>query len=114
MGFLMGFVMSVTAIFLILVVLVQRGRGGGLSGAFGGLGGQSAFGAKAGDVFTRITIGVAAFWIFLCILSVKFLGGDTRLLSEDLGKAAADQSPGGAVSAPADPTPPLTGSDTKE
>ena len=30
-----------TAAFLILLVLVQRGRGGGLAGAFGGLGGQS-------------------------------------------------------------------------
>ena len=52
--------MLLVAIFLILLVLVQRGRGGGLAGAFGGMGGQSAFGTKAGDLFTRITIGVAA------------------------------------------------------
>ena len=51
------------AIFLILLVLVQRGRGGGLAGALGGMGGSSAFGAKAGDVFTRITIVAAAIWI---------------------------------------------------
>ena len=47
-------------LFLILLVLIQRGRGGGLAGAFGGMGGQSAFGTKAGDLFTRITIVVAA------------------------------------------------------
>ena len=64
--------LAATAIFLILLVLVQRGRGGGLAGALGGMGGSSAFGAKAGDVFTRITIGVASFWILLCIVATKY------------------------------------------
>ena len=68
--------MFFTTSFLILLVLVQRGRGGGLAGALGGMGGQSAFGTKAGDTFTRITIGVAAFWIVLCAASVKLLGTD--------------------------------------
>ena len=49
--------------FLIVVVLLQRGRGGGLAGAFGGMGGQSAFGTKAGDVFTKITIVIAILWV---------------------------------------------------
>jgi len=69
-----------SAVFLILLVLIQRGKGGGLAGAFGGLGGQSAFGTKAGDTFTRITIGVAAAWILLCILSVRLLGTKENLL----------------------------------
>ena len=51
-----------------MLILVQRGRGGGLVGAFGGMGGQSAFGAKAGDVFTRITIVTVSIWILCCIL----------------------------------------------
>jgi preprotein translocase subunit SecG len=71
---LLTFLLVVTSLFLILLVLIQRGRGGGLAGAFGGLGGQSAFGAKAGDLFTRVTIGVAAFWIILCIVSFKVMG----------------------------------------
>ncbi len=62
-----------TALFLILLVLVQRGKGGGLSGAFGGMGGQSAFGTKAGDVFTKVTIGVSTFWIVLCLITVAVL-----------------------------------------
>ncbi|NIL97112.1 MAG: preprotein translocase subunit SecG, partial [Planctomycetales bacterium] len=54
----------------ILLVLVQRGRGGGLTGALGGMGGQSAFGTKAGDMFTRITVGAAIFWILLCMVTI--------------------------------------------
>src|SRR5690606_23290498 len=49
----------------ICLVLIQRGRGGGLAGAFGGLGGSSAFGTRAGDVFTRVTIVTASVWIAL-------------------------------------------------
>jgi len=50
---------------MIFVILLQRGRGGGLAGAFGGLGGQSAFGTKAGDVFTKVTAGIAVIWVVL-------------------------------------------------
>ena len=52
---------------LMLVILLQKGRGGGLAGAFGGGGGSSAFGAKTGDVFTWITVIVAAVFILLAI-----------------------------------------------
>ncbi|MDG1873343.1 MAG: preprotein translocase subunit SecG [Mariniblastus sp.] len=59
-----------SSIFLMLLVLVQRGKGGGLTGALGGMGGQSAFGSKAGDAFTKITVITAAIWIFLCMLTI--------------------------------------------
>ena len=67
MGSLLAIILSLLAIFLVLLVLVQRGRGGGLAGALGGAGGSSAFGAKAGDVFTKITIVVATLWIIICV-----------------------------------------------
>jgi len=86
--FFLGFMLVFTALFLILLVLIQRGRGGGLAGAFGGMGGQSAFGTKAGDVFTKITVGVATFWILLCVLSINVLGRQQSLLSGSLGSAA--------------------------
>ncbi|MCH2596774.1 MAG: preprotein translocase subunit SecG [Pirellulales bacterium] len=68
------------ATFLILLVLVQRGRGGGLAGALGGMGGSSAFGAKAGDVFTKITIGAATFWILICIAGTTLSSTGDRLI----------------------------------
>lgn len=61
----------VASLFMILLVLIQRGKGGGLAGAFGGVGGSSAFGSRAGDMFTRITIIVAAVWILLIMIHVK-------------------------------------------
>ncbi len=68
--YLFGAILFVLSAFLVLLILVQRGRGGGLTGALGGPGGQSAFGTKAGDVFTRITIVLAGIWIFLNALAV--------------------------------------------
>jgi preprotein translocase subunit SecG len=61
------------SVFLTLLILVQRGRGGGLTGALGGMGGQSAFGTKAGDVFTKITIIVAMGWILLSMGALRML-----------------------------------------
>lgn len=109
--FLLGFGLSTTALFLILLVLIQRGRGGGLAGAFGGMGGQSAFGTKAGDVFTKITVAVAAFWIVLCILATNVLGRQRTLFSSNLGSAApqsvAPLTPAESTVPPGtEPTPP--------
>ncbi|QDT39459.1 preprotein translocase subunit SecG [Stratiformator vulcanicus] len=57
--------LMIVGLLLMFIILLQRGRGGGLAGAFGGAGGQSAFGTKAGDVFTRITIVVTVVWVAL-------------------------------------------------
>ena len=64
---------ALLSIFLTLLILVQRGRGGGLTGALGGRGGQSAFGTKAGDVFTKITIVTAMLWILLSMGALRLL-----------------------------------------
>src|SRR5437773_7795566 len=68
---LVNILLVLTSLFLILLVLIQRGKGGGLAGAFGGAGGSSAFGSRAGDKFTRITIYTAAVWILLIMIMVR-------------------------------------------
>lgn len=80
--------MFVTSFFLIVLILLQRGRGGGLAGALGGMGGQSAFGSKAGDVFTRITSGAAIVWIVLCLGALKYMGTSNDLFDSSVGGAA--------------------------
>ena len=66
----LGVLLFLTSTFMMMLILVQRGKGGGLTGALGGMGGQSAFGAKAGDVFTKITIVTAIIWITLCMITI--------------------------------------------
>ena len=71
MGFGRGLVALATigvCCILIFVILLQRGRGGGLAGAFGGAGGTSAFGAKTGDVFTWITVCLAGIFLLLAVV----------------------------------------------
>ena len=117
---LLATLLVLTSVFLILLVLVQRGRGGGLAGALGGMGGQSAFGTKAGDLFTRITIVVAAIWILLCIASVKLMSSDRSRFSEDQGGSAipaestlstpaADSAAARVGETAEDPAPPESG-----
>ena len=62
----------VICILLIGVVLLQKGRGGGLGAAFGGAG-SSAFGARTGDVFTWVTIVLVTLFLVLAVVtSLKF------------------------------------------
>src|ERR1700704_1425633 len=94
MSYFFAITLFLTSSFLILLVLIQRGRGGGLAGAFGGMGGQSAFGTKAGDLFTKITIGVATFWILLCLTADKYFATKGNLIVEEKPGSAAPAVPG--------------------
>jgi preprotein translocase subunit SecG len=67
--YVFGPALFVISLFIVLIILLQRGRGGGLTGALGGAGGTSAFGVKAGDIFTRITAISVLLWIILCALT---------------------------------------------
>lgn len=57
---------------MILLVLIQRPQGGGLSGAFGAGGGggagQTAFGTKTGDVLTTATISIFVLFLISAIV----------------------------------------------
>jgi preprotein translocase subunit SecG len=64
------------ALVLIVAILIQRGKGGGLAGAFGAAGGSSAFGSRAGDAFTRITIYLAAIWALCIVIQAKVVNYD--------------------------------------
>ena len=92
-GTLLGWLMALLSLFLILLVLIQRGRGGGLTGALGGPGGQSAFGSKAGDTFTVITVVVAAIWGFSCAFTMWLLGTHTPSTTAT-GPPAVQPGPG--------------------
>ena len=66
-------VLTVLGVVLILLVLIQRGRGQGLAGAFGGTGGTSLLGTKAGSFIGKVTAWLAAIWMVLAIvLNIAF------------------------------------------
>ena len=71
----LNIVIVLLSLFMILLVLIQRGKGGGLAGAFGGVGGSSAFGSRAGDMFTRITLIVGGVWLLTAMVQVVLLQG---------------------------------------
>jgi preprotein translocase subunit SecG len=113
----------VLGIFLMIIVLLQRGRGGGLAGAFGGMGGQSAFGSKAGDVFTRITIVLAVLWVVVSGGSGFFLRaaaeqeGKTQLPSEvelETDDSTGTDGTDGPIIPPQPPQPPEDSATTPE
>ena len=54
-------------LFMILLILIQKGRGGGLASAFGGMGGNTAFGSKTGDVLTWATSVVFGIFLVLAV-----------------------------------------------
>ncbi|HEV8378108.1 MAG TPA: preprotein translocase subunit SecG [Tepidisphaeraceae bacterium] len=57
----------IVCLFMVLLVLIQKGRGGGLASAFGGAGGNTAFGSKTGDVLTWATSVVFGIFLVLAI-----------------------------------------------
>ena len=83
----------VLSLFLVLLVLLQKGRGGGLASAFGGVGGNTAFGAKTGDVLTWATSVVFAVFILLAIglnlLANSIHARNTNPFREDAPAATA-------------------------
>lgn len=75
-----GIIWMLVAITLILIVMLQKGRGGGLSAAFGG-GAGSLLGTKTGDFLTWVTISLAALFIILSVVLAKYFRPS---ISEDL------------------------------
>jgi preprotein translocase subunit SecG len=98
-------ILLLLGLFLMIIVLLQRGRGGGLAGAFGGMGGQSAFGTKAGDVFTKITIVVALLWVITAGVS----GYALRAAAEQTGRQFGEDQSAETPTDPEVPTSPASG-----
>jgi len=74
-GFLMklvAFLFVLTCIALVLIILIQKGRGGGLSSAFGGGMTGGVLGSKTGDFLTWVTISLVGLFLLLAVLLAKY------------------------------------------
>jgi preprotein translocase subunit SecG len=74
-----GFIMNIAAVLfvicsvvLILVILIQKGKGGGLSAALGGGTASGILGSKTGDFLTWLTIVLVSVFLGLGIVLAKF------------------------------------------
>lgn len=100
-------IMNIVAVFfllscilLILLVLIQKGKGGGLSGAFGGGMAGNLLGSKTGDFLTWVTIIMVGIFLTLAIVMDKWYRPS---LSYSNQESAKQQQPIGP-SAPTGPT----------
>ena len=94
---------------LLVVVLLQQGKGGDIASAFGGSGSQAAFGARAGaTVLTRAsTVLGALFMVGAMVLAIVGQRGPSSVISGvgDPVAPAPIEEPAAAAPAPAEPEP---------
>ena len=103
-GFLL-FIHVLTCILLVTVVLMQSGRGGGLTESFSSA--ESVFGAKTNEFMVKVTVGLTTVFL-LTSLSLAYFSArrEESLVTADLkGKKTAVTIP---VKAPVVPEAPDT------
>lgn len=77
-------------LFLVLLILLQNDKGGGLAGAFGGMGGSAAFtGSSTATFLTKITWGLAAasFALILALNALAMNGNNATQKESELKSA---------------------------
>src|SRR5687767_10702221 len=74
---------------LMLVVLIQPGKSGGLGAALGGAGAQQIFGGRGAGNFLTRTTWIAASIFFLTSVTLAYLSTSTGDSLEDLANEAA-------------------------
>jgi preprotein translocase subunit SecG len=101
---MMGFVIAVhvaACVLLILIILIQAGRGGGLVEGFSGV--ESVFGTKTNVFLTRATSIFSILFFLTCIMLALLSARQSRSLMRDTQAATAT-----AVPTPAAPETPKT------
>ncbi len=101
--YLLSGVYVVVCIVLLMVILLQQGRGGDIASAFGGSGSQTAFGARAGaTLLTRITTVAAVLFMLGAVgLGIVWQRGGTGGSSVVSGRSAPASAPAAPAPAPA-------------
>jgi preprotein translocase subunit SecG len=103
---LVGIIHISVCVFLILIVLLQQGKGADMGATFGG-GSQTVFGASGADnLLTKVTTTVAVLFmitsIFLTISSKPSVTGDSKVLGTFQEEPATTTAPVSKEAKPAD------------
>jgi preprotein translocase subunit SecG len=94
---------------LVLVVLLQSGKGADLAGAFGGGGTQTAFGSRGPASFLSKATTIAAVVFMITSIALSGLGGGTGTTA----KSILDNTKGAAAPASKTPAAPVPKGDSK-
>ena len=96
----------VICFFLIMVVLVQQGKGADIAGAFGGGGSQTAFGARGATTFLhKLTTGAfVGFVVLSVLLSILEARPRSSVIGTLPAKGAAQKAAAPVAPAPATST----------
>ena len=96
-------------LFLVMVVLLQQGKGADLAGAFGGGGSQTAFGTRgAATLLSKLTT-AAAVGFMVTSISLAILG--SRYAKDSGGSVLPDDQPAQTEQAPAPQLPVVPATD---
>ena len=100
-------------LFLIIVVLLQSGKAADLPGAFGGMGSQTAFGARgAATVLSKATTVAAGLFMFtaltLSIVGTRNQGSAASILDQQKPAKKQEQKGAPAATPAYDPSKPPT------
>ncbi len=88
-------------IFLILIILLQAGKGGGMGAAFGGAGAQTVFGGRGAQTFLGKVTSVSAFIFMLTSLTLAYNSSKTKSVIDAHAPAAQTAPAPAAPAAPA-------------
>jgi preprotein translocase subunit SecG len=110
----------IVCLMLMLVVLIQPGKSGGLGAALGGAGAQQIFGGRGAGNFLTRTTWIAATVFFLTSITLAYVStstgdsleelADVQRLAPPAEEPTPDPAPAGSApaegEAPSEPTPP--------
>ncbi len=94
----------VACLVLMIVILLQQGKGGDIANAFGGGSSQAVFGARAGaTVLTKVTAGLTVAFMGLALLLAVWGSRGTSSVVGGVDGPPAVTLPAGATDIPATP-----------
>ena len=103
----------IISLFLIAVILLQAGKGGGVADTFGGSQMQNMFGTKSTTVLTKLTAVCAIGFIITCVSLAVISSHKAKSIVDNIKipqqQATTTAVPKAQVPAPLEPTAPQGG-----
>ncbi len=92
-------------VFLILVILLQAGKGGGMGSAFGGAGSQTVFGGRGAQTFLGKVTSISAAIFMLTSLTLAYHSSRSQSVVERAASVPRQPAPGPLAPPPGTPPP---------